>query len=142
MPIRPENRARYPRDWQEISLRIRTERAAGRCECRGECGHDHLAEFDENPAADLVDDLIAAFGPDFLRCLAENGRPHPVTDSTVVLTVAHLNHTPEDCRDENLKAMCQRCHLAYDRSHHAETRSATKQLALAQMMEPLWEEAP
>jgi 5-methylcytosine-specific restriction endonuclease McrA len=32
----------------------------------------------------------------------------------IVLTVAHLNHTPEDCRDENLKALCQRCHNRYD----------------------------
>jgi hypothetical protein len=30
MPIRPENRARYPKDWKAISLRIRRERAEGR----------------------------------------------------------------------------------------------------------------
>ena len=38
------------------------------------------------------------------------------------LTVAHLNHMPEDCRTENLKAMCAPCHLKYDAQHHAETR--------------------
>lgn len=38
------------------------------------------------------------------------------------LTVAHLNHTPEDCRPENLKALCAGCHLKYDAQHHAETR--------------------
>lgn len=27
MPIRPENRDRYPKDWPEISRRIRFERA-------------------------------------------------------------------------------------------------------------------
>jgi hypothetical protein len=37
-----------------------------------------------------------------------------MTGSLVVLTVAHLNHMPEDCSDENLLAMCQRCHNAYD----------------------------
>jgi hypothetical protein len=47
------------------------------------------------------------------------------TGSTVVLTVAHLNHEPEDCRDENLRAMCQGCHLHYDREHHARTRAET-----------------
>lgn len=108
MPIRPEMRALYPPDWPAISLRIRTERAEGRCECVGECGrHD---------------------GPD--RCTAVNGEPHPVTRSKVVLTVAHLNHQPADCRDENLRAMCQRCHLNYDTDHHAETRAASKQAAL------------
>lgn len=45
-----------------------------------------------------------------------------MTESKVVLTTAHLNHTPEDCRDEVLKAMCQRCHLAHDREHHAASR--------------------
>ena len=42
------------------------------------------------------------------------------------LTVAHLNHTPEDIRPENLCAMCASCHLKYDAKHHAETRKARK----------------
>ena len=41
MPIRPENRRRYPKDWKAISARVRFERAGGRCECSGECGDDH-----------------------------------------------------------------------------------------------------
>lgn len=80
MPIRHENRARYPKDWPAISRRIRFERAGNRCE---ECG-------------------------------AENYQPHPVTGSRVILTVAHLDHRPENCADENLRAWCQRCHNAYD----------------------------
>ncbi|MEO5317613.1 hypothetical protein PV761_03330 [Arthrobacter sp. CC3] len=52
------------------------------------------------------------------------------TGSNVVLTTAHLDHTPENCEDENLKAMCQGCHLHYDRDHHAETRAATKAAAV------------
>ncbi|PAM99602.1 hypothetical protein CJI59_22145 [Streptomyces sp. Alain-F2R5] len=32
MPIRPENRHRYPPDWPQISLAIK-ERAGWRCEC-------------------------------------------------------------------------------------------------------------
>lgn len=99
MPILPENRARYPKDWPVISHRIRFERAGGRCECEGECGIDHGG-----------------------RCDARHGLPHPVTGSKVVLTTMHLNHVPEDCDDANLKAGCQRCHLRYDRHHHAATR--------------------
>lgn len=38
------------------------------------------------------------------------------------LTVAHLNHVPEDCRRENLRAMCAPCHLRYDAAQHAKTR--------------------
>ncbi|GGU50367.1 hypothetical protein GCM10010274_43850 [Streptomyces lavendofoliae] len=40
-PIRPENLHRYPRDWNEISTRIRYQRAADRCECTGHCGLTH-----------------------------------------------------------------------------------------------------
>lgn len=38
------------------------------------------------------------------------------------LTVAHLNHTPEDMRPDNLMAMCAPCHLRYDAAQHSETR--------------------
>ena len=31
------------------------------------------------------------------------------------LTVAHINHTPEDCDPDNLIAACAPCHLEYDR---------------------------
>lgn len=99
MPIHPDDRARYPADWPAISLRIRFERAEGRCECEGECGYDHGG-----------------------RCEARHGEPHPVTSSKVILTTGHRNHTPEDCRDENLRAWCQRCHLAHDQDHHAASR--------------------
>lgn len=91
MPIRPENRDRYPRNWKQISLRIREIRAEWFCECIGECGVEHDG-----------------------RCPAEHMKPHPVTGSKVILTVAHLDHTPENCEDANLKAMCQRCHNRYD----------------------------
>jgi hypothetical protein len=116
MPIRPENRQRYPREWPAISQSIRFGRAQGRCECVGECGR----------------------GTHTGRCPNEHGRAAYGTGSAVVLTTAHLNHTPEDCRDENLRAMCQGCHLHYDRDHHAETRRATRAAALG--MEPLFEE--
>ena len=107
MPIRPENRKRYPANWPEISLSIRTERASGRCECLGECGR--------------------GTHPD--RCPNLNGAPAYGTGSKVVLTVAHLDHTPENCDPANLRAMCQGCHLHYDRDHHRQTAAATRRAA-------------
>ena len=86
MPIRPENRARYPKDWPEISRRIRFDRAGGQCE----------------------------FEIDGVRCEAKHGEPHPDTGAKVVLTVAHLDHQPENNDEGNLKAACQRCHNRYD----------------------------
>ena len=104
MPIRPEERRRYPVDWRAISDRIRFDRAGGRCECEGECGSGHAGR----------------------RCAAEHGEPHPITRSPVILTVAHRNHRPEDCDDENLMAACQKSHLSYDRHNHAATRRRRK----------------
>lgn len=104
MPIRPENVARYPAEWPAISWAIRWLRALGQCECRGECTGVHGTH----------------------RCAAVNGQPNPRTGSLVVLTVAHLDHTPENVHPANLRAMCQACHLRYDRDHHAETRRHTR----------------
>ena len=104
-PIRPENRHRYGTDWPEFSRTIRFDRAGGRCECEGECGR----------------------GTHDGRCTNEHEKPAYGTGSKVVLTVAHLCHTPE-CR-EHVRAMCQGCHLHYDRDHHAQTRAATSAAA-------------
>ena len=73
--------SRYPPDWKEIQGRI-LGRAGNRCEG----------------------------SPAYPDCRAENGRPHPVTGSKVVLTIAHLDHDAP-ATDGNLRAWCQRCHL-------------------------------
>lgn len=73
MPIRPENRDRYPADWPAISLAVKEE-AGWQCECLGECGR----------------------GTHEGRCPNRHGQPAYGTGSTVVLTTAHLNHTPEE----------------------------------------------
>ena len=43
-----------------------------------------------------------------------------------MLTIAHLDHTPENCDPDNLKAWCQRCHLNYDKDHHALNAAKTR----------------
>ena len=42
----------------------------------------------------------------------------------IVLTIAHLDHDKEnhDVKLDRLKALCQRCHLRYDLSHHIANR--------------------
>lgn len=94
MPIRRENKSRYPANWKsEIRPRI-LSRAQHRCEG----------------------------SPQFPDCRALNHQPHPVTGSKVVLTIAHLSDPVEDCSDENLRAWCQRCHLNYDHERHQNNR--------------------
>lgn len=120
MPIRPENRDRYPADWPEISLAVK-EAAGWRCECKGECGRavDHLSDID-------------------WRCWNHHNQAAYGTGSLVVLTTAHLDHTPENCSIENLRAMCQGCHLHYDRDHHAATRAATRRADVERDQEVLF----
>jgi hypothetical protein len=115
MPIRPEDRDRYPANWSAISAHIRFTRAGSRCECAGQCATGHKG-----------------------RCHARHNRPHPTTGSTVVLTVAHLDQTPENCAADNLAAMCQRCHLAYDATQHADTARRTRFAQSVVGMEPLF----
>lgn len=103
-PIRKSERKRYPPNWPAISRFIRNERAGGRCECVGECG------------------LHTTTG----RCTERNGQPAKWAKGKVVLTTAHLDHTPENVDHDNLRALCNRCHLRYDREHHAETRRAAR----------------
>jgi len=144
-PIRPENRALYPSDWKRISARIRAS-SAGRCECEGECGlHQPLPVCEcGDPQRNHQDAsgkcLLRSHDAPCLayryshhelrRCEERDGEKASWARGTVVLTVAHLNHEPSDCRDENLRAMCQRCHNRYDRPHRnanaAQTRRAKK----------------
>lgn len=123
MPIQRNNLGRYPQNWKEISRSIRHDRAGQQCECRGECGSPRCI----------------ARSPWMLRCTAVHGQPHPVTGSKVVLTCAHLNHTPEDCRPENLRAWCQLCHLAYDRQVHETNRLRNRLAAETAGMSPLFD---
>ncbi len=58
------------------------------------------------------------------------GDPDCARAVKVVLTVAHLDHTPENCADENLRAWCQRCHNTYDLPMR---RAGTKARARAKM---------
>lgn len=44
------------------------------------------------------------------------------------LTVAHINHTESDCRDENLVALCPACHLEYDGYRKAMQRLAKRRI--------------
>ena len=136
MPIRPENKARYPKDWPTIS-RVAKERAGWKCQQPGclarqysigiwhrpDGGPHQWGEQYEPPASYAEARTVAAeawwevqhVGGDKL--------------TIIVLTVAHLNHKPEDCRPENLAAMCQRHHLAYDALLHKQTAYATRKAA-------------
>jgi hypothetical protein len=107
MPIKDPSK--YPDDWKERRASV-LKRAGDRCECQGECGSRHKGD----------------------RCNAKNGsrgywiRETPFAgppvykwkvdgkSSRIVLTTAHLDHELENHELDNLKALCQRCHLTFD----------------------------
>jgi hypothetical protein len=155
MPIKAENRALYPPDWREISLRVRV-RACHSCE---ECGERNysVGYRDEggrfNPLRGSGPCDAAGMGRrwpdlnpisyrealDFARASNDSGRKDCDGNRwfVVVITVAHLDHDPRNCELTNLKALCQRCHLRYDAAHHGETASQTRRdgKAMADMFE-------
>jgi hypothetical protein len=145
MPIRPELRHLYRGPaWNATRERV-LKRAENRCE---QCGVPNRKVVMRAAGwwalADSLESTLHMFGG------SKDGRSefqfewHPPTGAGplisgfprlicryvgIVLTIAHLNHTPGDDRDENLKALCQWCHLNYDKLHHHETRATRKDAA-------------
>jgi 5-methylcytosine-specific restriction endonuclease McrA len=129
MPIKPENKARYPANWNEIRQQI-LERAGHCCEL---CGVKNYALgawigntwHKAHPKGTGRNDDPRP-GGDF-PCYAD-GDPHPVYTKVIriVLTIMHLDHQPENNDPANLKAGCQRCHLRYDREHHKQNAARTR----------------
>jgi 5-methylcytosine-specific restriction endonuclease McrA len=44
----------------------------------------------------------------------------------IVLTIAHLDHDITNNCPSNLKALCQKCHLSYDKDHHRKNARQTQ----------------
>lgn len=133
MPIRPEFRHFYGKVWyEEIRPRI-LKRAGNRCE---QCGKPDRAQvWVYKGVLGQYWTLLKGIGQKWRYCAQEGatgsfglfgGQWREARRIRVLLQVAHLNHTPGDDRDENLKAWCQWCHLLYDRQHHKATRTTRK----------------
>lgn len=148
----PMQRDRYPADWEQISLRIR-ERAGQKCE---ECGVPHGAlilrsKLDKSRWL-MIDPEEAEWMIDSEgQCLriiptAYLTGKRAIKWTVIILTTHHkgvdkADGTPGDpddkmdCRDENLAALCQHCHLEADRPRNIAkaklTRSRKKREVIA-----------
>ena len=123
MPIKPENRKRYPPDWQQIRREILT-RANNECEfCRRPNGVT-VYVVDGGWIDPKTGQLTDTRGEDE-GCVRMSEWPEGRFVFTV-LTVAHLDHQPENNDPENLRALCQRCHLRWDAKHHAAEARKTR----------------
>jgi hypothetical protein len=140
MPIRPELRHFYRgKAYEAFRARI-VERAKNRCEQCGKPNHRRVWVYSTVYSGGKVQYWTATKHDDarWRCCLSGElerlfrrwgAEWHPCRRIRVICTLAHLNHTPGDDREENLMFLCQWCHLNYDRLHHKETRSQRKDAA-------------
>ena len=118
---------KYPTGWKQIARRVKdaagwTCQECGRpCRKPGVIWQDFvgwlLSEFEESWYWETCDEI----------CNDETGE-HFYADrpQRFTLTVAHLDHNPQNSDPSNLKALCSGCHLRYDAKHHAANASATR----------------
>lgn len=131
MPIKPENKARYPANWADIRAAI-LARANHCCEqCKvpnGERIARGAGRYVDTYQMNDAEVYCADTGENLGRVRMGDYEVKNMVD--IVLTIAHLDHVPENCDPSNLRAWCQRCHLRYDAKHHAETARLTRRARL------------
>ena len=121
---------RYPPDWPRIRQQI-LHRARHCCEKCGVENHrlgGRLPDGRFLPAQPLGEKLYGLQWPaPGEESWCDDGKAVArLRIIRIVLTIAHLDHTPENCAPENLRAWCQKCHLEYDAPHHKQTAYQTR----------------
>jgi hypothetical protein len=134
MPIKRENKDRYPADW---STRIRPailERTGNRCE---ECGVENYSVGWRRTDGSFVLATVQPSSEDARRWIETHQIAHPPKLIIIILTIAHLDHTPENNDPANLRAWCQRCHNRYDQRHRQANAAKTRRAKQRQQSLPL-----
>jgi hypothetical protein len=134
MPIAPQLRPFYGREWQEVIRPRILSRAQDACECCGApdglfvlvgtygAWYDRAWERWRSPGSELVD-----LRPPHDRGIFVEAPPFfSIRRVQIQIGIAHINHVPGDDRDDNLAALCRRCHLLHDIGQHKATRSDRK----------------
>jgi len=109
--------SKYPSNWRtEIRPRI-LDRESHRCKrCHVPNGADLPKPCCKEP---IYDERRKC-------CSCGKRRPR------VVLTISHLDHDTTNNTDENLAALCQKCHLTHDAALHARNARITREKASGQ----------
>jgi len=128
MPIAPELRAALYNTpaWRELQAQLRDERAGGQCECKGQCGRNHLGK----PGSRC---------PEFHGTVAQESR------GTVRLALAHWyqSETGRMVDASRLIVFCQACHLRWDMESHLAARHRNRMRRAVQRygQRDMWEHA-
>jgi hypothetical protein len=115
MPIKEENRSRYPDNWKEISRKV-LARADNKYEFCGVSNYS-IGNRDQSGRFYELDNSLAS------DVFAEE---NDIKVIKIVLTIAHLCHDESCCNMLHLRALCQRCHLLYDLPHHIRNAASTR----------------
>lgn len=134
MPIRPEMKSLYPKNWKEIRAEI-LARADNRCEWKG-CGLENgllgcrdidgrFWTFDQFANGEVADDI----------CFADkNGELKK--GFRIILTVAHVDQDPanngEPGNRQNLMALCQYHHNRLDMPYRIKGKKERRAKRLGQ----------
>lgn len=125
----PCDYSKYPPDWKQRRERI-LKRAGNRCEFCNVPNHEWICRVQpkvipghRKPKPD--DYYICTYYGDDAEARAKwsaANTPGFFGAVYIILTIAHLDHDPEnwDVSDDRLAALCQRCHLDYDRESRRE----------------------
>ena len=100
----PVDYKKYPKDWKNISLRVR-ELSNWTCQ---QCGRP--CRIPGESWANFRLRLPVEWHLEFER------------RNRFTLTVAHLDHDTSNSDLSNLRALCSVCHLRYDAKFHADNR--------------------
>lgn len=115
MPIKPENKKLYPKNWKQIREAI-LRRANNKCEF---CGvENHAIGVRDNDG--IFHKINPETSDEYYYVEIEN-----LKKIKIILTIAHLDHNPQNCNPNNLRALCQKCHNNYDKEHRKQTRLKT-----------------
>jgi len=111
----PCDYSKYPKNWMTVIRPSVLNRAGDRCEfCDVPNGAVVVRDDDAGTWQTVEGSAVNA---------ARADGEEPVK---IILTVAHLNHNVNDNRPENLKALCQRCHLRWDAELHRKNAAKTR----------------
>ena len=136
MPIRADLRHFYRGPaWKAVRDRI-MKRAKNRCEQCGKPNHRRVWVY-RSAVYGQYWTLVKGDGQRWTYCISGGTGSFKLFGAQwkearrirVKIGVAHLDHNPENNADENLRALCDWCHLNFDKLHHRETRAARKDAA-------------
>ena len=119
MPISKENRALYPPEWRTVIRPAILERAGHCCEFCSVANYAYGARDLEGTWHD--EDAIHHMNSDAGE-MAFGEFPNMIK---IVLTIAHLDHNPQNNDYSNLRALCQKCHNRHDAAHRSANRART-----------------